>query len=347
MPSRILAAALAAPLALPAQGFVVSPTQYQNVAGPSSYAGCWYYTDHSQQVHGDLRTQPLSIKSLAFRRAAITTTDPSGVARTVDAELFCGEGDMATAGTAFAGNYQGTPANVVQRKSLSLPDWTLYAGSPAPFDFVVPFDQPFTYTASSDFVWEVVVWSNTVSGSYLADACSGVPTLPGQVGYTGLGCQVAGHALRMVLTASLESIGSSSLVSLQATCANAPLSANAALLLGVSDPALSDPIVCASLHSDGLVSINGMTDALGAIAFGPLQAPHTPQLVGQVLYSQVIAADPAQPGVPFALSNGAWTQVPDLPPPLPLVKLIRAQQMPSATHGQVYAYRGQIVRLGL
>lgn len=331
---------------LAAQASVVTPVQYASVAGPSSYTGAWHFTDRSQQIHADLRNQNLVLKSIAWRRSAYPATDPNSVSRTIDAEFFAGEGDMNAAGVNFLANYQSPRVNVVTRKSISLPDWTLYQGAPAQFTFVVPFDQPYTYSGTNDLVWEVIVWANSGNSNYLTDACAGILSLPGTVQYVGTGCVATGRSLPVVETVSVESMLGPDRLVLTALCGNLPGTTPAALMVGASDPDQTVPGLCAKVHSDALVFVQGTSTALGGYSVGPLTFSHVPALVGQKLWLQFLATDMGQ-SFPVVVSNGASVEIPNLPPPLPLVKLVRAAQQPTSAVGLVYSYLGQIVRFGL
>ena len=332
-------------LALPGQGSIVTPVQYAAAAGPSSYTGAWHSTDRSQQIHGDLRNQVLALKSIAWRRSAYPVADPSSFSRTIDAEFFAGEGDMNAAGVTFLANYQGPRTSVVARKPMSLPDWSQFQGSPAQFTFVVPFDQPFSYSGASDLVWEVIVWSNTGNSNYLADACAGILSLPGTVQYVGSGCLATGRTLPVVETVSIDAMRNPDRLLLEAICSNVPVASPTALLIGATDPNLSVPGLCAAVRTDALIGILGTSSAFGQLAIGPLSFAHQGSLVGQKLWMQFISNDAGQQ-IPYVLSNGASVEVPALPPPLPLVKLVRAAQQPWSTTGAVVPFLGQIVRFG-
>jgi len=327
------------------QGSIVTPVQYATVPGPSSYTGAWHYTDRTQQIHGDLRNQNFTVNSIAWRRSAYPGTDPNSISRTIEIEFFAGEGDMNAAGANFVANYTTARTNVVLRKYITLPDFTQFQGAPSQFTFIVPFDQPLPYTGALDFVWEVIVWNNNVNSNYLVDACAGIVSLPGQVTYVGAGCTATGRILPMVETVSIDALLGPDRLVLEAFCANTPISAACALLIGATNPSLSFPSICTTLHTDALVAFQGTTSTLGSFGIGPLSFAHQSALVGQKLWLQFIAADAGYP-FPFVLSNGASVEVPEVPPALPLVKLVRAPQQPTASVGFVYPYRGQIVRLG-
>ena len=115
-----------------------------------------------QQVHGDLKGTPRFFTGIGWRRDGMLLDTAQMFARTIDMELWLGDGDLATFGTTFASNRVSPPTNAFVRKIVNAPDLVLRPDAmPAPFTFNVVFDTPVLYLGLQDLLWEVVIHSNS------------------------------------------------------------------------------------------------------------------------------------------------------------------------------------------
>src|SRR5262245_47688978 len=130
---------------LPAQGTIVSPAAAATAEGQGSNAFPWTTTTalHYLQIHSDLGSTARLFKKIAGRQNG-TTTVFTGT-RAIDMELYVGESvAWNQAQFTFAKNYVGTRTQVVTRQVLNFGPFT--AGTPAPFEFGVPFSTPVPYS---------------------------------------------------------------------------------------------------------------------------------------------------------------------------------------------------------
>src|SRR6185436_2570830 len=98
--------------------------------------------------------------------------------------------------TTFAANHTVAPTTAIARRQVTFgPQGVNSSPGPAPFNGMdLAFDAPFLYTAGSTFVWEAVIYSNTLnSGVFNAlDADQGSLTAA-TVSATGAGCIATGR----------------------------------------------------------------------------------------------------------------------------------------------------------
>ena len=147
--------------ALVAQNFVYSPSVAATQAGNSNNIFPFAFSiARYQQIHGDLRSRPMPVNELAFRRPAFGV-NAGAVARTLDAQLSMGHGDYATSTATFVSNFATPPVVAIVRRMINLPDNTQPNTNPAQFNVSLPFDQPWVFTGTMDLVWDLALYANT------------------------------------------------------------------------------------------------------------------------------------------------------------------------------------------
>lgn len=303
-------------LALPlAAQTATSPRGWLHTEAPSAL-GMWSWQTHRiQQVDATQIGHAGRITRVALRRNGAAAGGRSG-ARTFDLEFTLGKANFAHLTNRFADNYlKGTKAKVYTRKQTSLPNWTRFAGAPAPFDFAVPFDTPFPYDGQDALVLDFEYSSSTVTSRAYADSISDGAT-PRDGKSLGPGCTVSGqtgslnHAMRILNSGpGLGSFG----MTIRPELKNAPPSSVATMLFSARDPNLTLPGLCTRLRAELGIMLPFATSATGTVPQTSISAQHSPALIGSYLYSQFFVPDPARAGIPLALSNGMRTQVPPNP----------------------------------
>jgi hypothetical protein len=215
-------------------------------------------------------------------------------------------------------NYVGTRTQVVTRQTLNFGPFA--AGTPAPFDFAIPFTTPFPYAGTHSLAWEMLQYSNTAFGLVpsSSDAEGGSAT-DGPVTRTGAGCIASGQSAAMTHEVATADIGGTFAFGLYLD--KAPANALAVLYIGTSNPARTIPGLCGPLYTDLALSLPlGTTDAngfigakVGATTFigGPAvwMLPNT--FGGTKLYTQVHAVDGGSTNaIPIVNSDGHSFTVP-------------------------------------
>lgn len=287
-----------APLA--AQSRLVSPSYAATAEGISQNRAPFgdVVARRYQQIHSDLGSSPKSIRKLAFRRNG-TETNGTGTSQ-FDLELRCGDTvPWDRARFVFGTNWLATPTLVVARKVMNVGPLTSTA-TPAAFEVAFAFDAPYAHSGSASFGWEVVLFANTVTGTFplLFDAEVGSPALATTTAL-GAGCIATGQTAPLTHTLSAGDV--SGVFQLGGLVANAPANAPLFLALGVADPDLAVQGLCSNLRTDlaAIVPL-GNADAtgfLGATANGSKFAGGTFVLAlantfaGAPLYTQVHALD--------------------------------------------------------
>ncbi|MEM7205603.1 MAG: hypothetical protein AAF628_35435, partial [Planctomycetota bacterium] len=182
-------------------------------------------------------------------------------ARSIDVELTMGFlQDVATFGNNFTANYNylgslATETTIVPRTTISLPDWNqIPIDRPSGFKAVPPTADTFvipvgfhSYPGVGPLVWDLQVWNST-TGDHPVDYVNLTGDFHSGAKHSGLpGCN------GMLATAywDVQNWGASSTLTLGAT--NAPVGQIVFGLLGVTNPQLPLPWLCAPLQSDVLV----------------------------------------------------------------------------------------------
>lgn len=157
--SILTAAAL---LGSPAFAQVVSPEHFTNAAG-NTYSYQPFGANNANgyrylQVHDDLQGKKMTIKGVAFRRDPTATTNPA-MAYSLRLTLLVSTAatTSATISSTFDSNHGANKATVIANKQIDFPatrDDTI----PAPFRYVLMFDQPYSFDGTNGgLCWEVQV----------------------------------------------------------------------------------------------------------------------------------------------------------------------------------------------
>jgi hypothetical protein len=312
---------------LPAQSTIISPTISAMTPGGGNSIP-WQQTNyHYMQVHSDIGGSFKLINKVAFRQSA-STTSYTGT-RAIDLEMFIGDTvPYDQIRQAFAANYLTASTKCIARKIVNFGPQGQGA-SPSPFvgmDLVL--DTPFPYVGIASLGWEVVVYTNTLTGTWNstdADQSTNSGSTTGTV--TGAGCG-ASH------TVSVADNGGTLSAAFAVTAA--PASQPAVLAVGGVNPNLSVPGLCSSLQTDmALQFALGATSAAGAIALAGPGAFHLPNTVpGVTLYSQIHVIDPASTNpIPVHNSNGRQFTV----PVSNTTKVIKATRLYASGTASVYS----------
>jgi hypothetical protein len=171
------------------------------------------------------------------------------------------------------------------------------------------FDTPWIYNGADDFVWEVRYSSgmNSATGSdfgndfQLGVAASSASTTTAGVAI-GTGCLATGRIATMSMTGSMTTYVDR--FNLMVNTANAPANAASALWIDFTDPNLTLPGICATLHSLGALQVGlGSSNANGDVSL-VIDLGKSPAFIHTTLFLQTLSLDAGQPGVPVSLSNG-------------------------------------------
>lgn len=292
---------------------VVSPLANATVEGTSSSTVPFTAAYHVLQLHGDLRASgPRPISSISFRRDGVSTST-TGMSRTIDMELFVGDGIYPNAQPLYAANYVGTPTTAVARRSVSTPNWqTAPVTPPSPFDFTIAFDAPYVYLGQTDFVWEIIAYANSggTTDSMRADATLSTTAQAGGA-ILGTACRVTGQTQDYQLLGSLRASANGELLLIAQGNSAPPNEPLHILLLGVSNPNLTVPGLCGPVVSSGEIVLpmpaTGTTPLWTSTMF---TFPHDPWTVGARLYEQAVSYDAGQAGLPLALTFGREFVIP-------------------------------------
>lgn len=285
---------------LPAQ--VTSPLGYDSTEGGTTHG---YILGNRigltwQQIDATLRNQVFTANSIAWRRDGAQQAGTDYGARTMEMEIFLGESDLTQISTNHAGNYTNTPTNVLVKKTVNAPDWNpAPASTPAPFDFVVPFDSSYIHLGTADFLWEVRVTANSYSGTAFTNypydfqyvvpngSFNAAPT-PSTNTRLGFGCSLNGRNLS--LDASLFNHGIKFRLTQDVT--NAPPSSAVSCFVGLQDRNATVPGWCENVRTDTLLNFPlGVSGTNGALSMMIDNIVYDPAFIGLPLYSQAYTAN--------------------------------------------------------
>jgi hypothetical protein len=274
-----------------------------------------YYTALDASNTGPAR----QLTRLSLRRDGQAATNPAYVARTVTMTIRMAHGNLAL----VANNRDNNEATlrtspwieVFTPKTVTLPDHAQQPAGLPTFDIHLPLDVPFPYNGQQALFYQFKCSPSNLPANNVLYPLDGVFETSFNEGpflYQGVGCQVAGRSQPMRHESHLRNYGpmgnTNWLLFTQDGPANAPL----VIVMGRTNPAL--PVGgCAPLMAQpNLVFPGGMTDANGhrnhALTF-----LHEAQFIGATVYTQTLAPDPAQAGLPIAFTNGMRTTYPTNP----------------------------------
>jgi hypothetical protein len=286
------------------------------------------------QVHADARGSAMVLQSLALR-ADLADGALMGSATTLDLELGIGEGDLATIAPVFANNFIGGRTVAMSRRLVNIPQRTgLTADFVGPFDVVLPFDQPFTFSGANDLVWDLVNATPTATRRNGSFNDLAVPT-NGWVGSVGAGTAVRGSShcapwSFFANAATTDAFGGQVMLSLGVGGTPGNF---AAIGVGATDPAVPYPFgLCNQLiHTDALIILGGVIPPSGSFAL-TTTLPFAPHWADMLLTTQGFVYWPGQ--AQAWLSAGRRLRLPPGLPPTLMARIVYGTG-PSPTVGIV------------
>lgn len=291
-----------------AQTYHISPVQSATTEGSSNNIFPWASgARRYQQIHSDMPTTPMRIVSIGFRHNA--TTSASTGTRTIDMEMSMGRGvGYDQVRLTFDANYVGaSKMTVIARKTINMMGGATVSPGPCPFDpnLDVKLDAPYLHLPTDSLLWDVTIYSNTVSGTFQAmDADASSVTSATSTTF-GTGCTATGRTSAMSL--ALAGADNGGVVGLLFTVANAPSTAPVIMIIGTTEIDVPIPGLCSNLYTDLLLLIPfGASSATGALA----EALVAPNPGAGSLSAQALSIDVGQTGLPFVVSNRRTVTIP-------------------------------------
>lgn len=308
MKTPTLLAALMLAASLSAQTSTTSPKGLEKIEGNSKYL-FWRPKDIIQVIDNTNRKRRL-IRSLAFRQDFSNSWVGAGKKGSADLVVTMSQTRFDLIDLEYAANLRSN-TSVVFKGKIVLPDWTGWPwGSPAPFDLVIKWNKPWPYTGNAALVWQIEVGNSVSLRGHMMDGDNTGTKVPYGVGKPlGTGCgRYAGFLY-------LRNSGRYSPVTgmhmeVWSSMGGPPLSPTWLLIDG-KDANLAVPGLCARLHAlPTLMLPVGRTDRLGALATKHLNFPYQSTLQGANFVTQLLTLAPAQPGLPFGITNGQQARMP-------------------------------------
>lgn len=310
---------------LSAQSGTTSPRHFATVeAGTSSPGplGALQVRNRYQQIHDDLAIRPRLVRGLAFRRDSVRATF---VAFTTELELRISDANRssATPSTNFDDNLRPIPLLVFARRTLDFPASDFRRGMPAPFEYVIPFDQPFSM--SSSVCWEMQTFSRSLTTNARFDAVEAPdgnadPGLSTQ--QVGGGCEATGRTGPMSANGAFIHDWPNGVFRATFGSANGPSSAphiaaigfDNQLWLGIPLPfeipgSNVGPSGRCFVHNDILRAVGGNSNAAGVFTTGQQNLVLDANLHGITFHHQVIALDAGANASGFVTSDSLARQV--------------------------------------
>jgi hypothetical protein len=221
----------------------------------------------------------------------------------------------------FANNYIGAPMLVIPRQNINIGP-TAVAGSPAPFELILPLMTPFVYNGQASLAWEVKQYANVANGlSNSMDTQSGTSTNGATPALTGTGCTATGQSSPMDL--GVQHVDRGGAYQFGAYVTGAPANAPVILFLGSADPNLAVAGLCGNVHTNLLLLLGvamadnaGFIRELGTSTTLNYPSAHFTYVLpnsfgGATFYAQAHAIDLGRPDpIPVTNSNGRSWVVP-------------------------------------
>ncbi|MFY9345632.1 MAG: hypothetical protein WAT39_24285 [Planctomycetota bacterium] len=293
--NRLLGTVLVVAAAIRAQ---VAPASLTGVNGNASSSwpfdlGLGRYQQIHRQVPG-----PVTITAIAFRRDFATppTAAPLWWSEFV---VRMGNGRFEQAVPSFAANYLTPAVEVMHRRRVVLPDWSIpTTANPPPFDFVIPLDVPYVHTGQHPLLWEIEVFAQSSFSHWLGavDAFTDpvFTTSQGTAYGTGCGVQLTGSASATTENQFYVWVG------------EWPYTQTEPRLFGYgfTDPNLVLPELCAPLRVDPVA----VFDAGIGVNHG-FYTPYNPAAAGLVLRAQMFRLT----SLPLQNTNAVAITLPAMP----------------------------------
>lgn len=288
------------------------PTGYQ--ARPGEYStgtGVTYPFGRSvnfayQEVHSSWNgTTQAPLTAIGFRRAPRRAANATALAHTVDATITMGPGNLPGFTNTFATNFTGTATVTMATRTVNMPDWTQPFVPEYLFSIWMPLDAPYVVDTTQDFVWDLLLMNSTLpnvsSSLYYSDRTS-TTSATGFV--LGTGCIATGQTSPVALTTSFTNNTTTGLMGLTFGGSNFPASVPGVLHLGLTNLNLPFPGLCGTVHASPDVAIPiGPTGATGTLTSTSITFPFQASLLNAYFYTQALAPDAGQAGLPLVLSN--------------------------------------------
>ncbi|MBI5853210.1 MAG: hypothetical protein HZB39_19555 [Planctomycetes bacterium] len=354
--SLVIVAAIAA--IVPAQTFVTSPRGFDTTEGNAAFNHFSATGRRFHQVDNTHAGQFFVVQSLGFRRdGGANGGGTNNGARTADIEVTMGLADFGFLKRAFDSNYiPGSRQIVYTRKLTNLPSWTGNAGTPAPFDFVMPYDTPFVFSGSPalviDFTHENLVYVGGVGatgGSSIDRQYVGATTATGALLATG--CIATGNASAFSQTMRLENNGPALPnygMRIRVNATAAPASASIILNIDFANANLNFPGLCTTLNALPTISMGvGSSGATGILPETSISFPHNAGFIGGTLVTQLLALDLGQPIIPIVLSSGRQAAFPADPTTAGGQECVYGWLSLPATEGTLFPGGGIVMQLGI
>jgi hypothetical protein len=299
----LLAATLSAAASLTAQNTFTSPAGVAGIEGTETFA--MFNNRHLQGLDNTVAGPIANISSIAFRRDGESTAT-GGVARTMDVLLVMGVGNFATHTNNYSTNFSSSTVAIATR-NVNFPNWVpVPATPPAPFDFVLPFDQPWTFPGGGALIWDITCTNSSATGTAPMDRHGWSSTLGVSGDNLGTGCISTGRTGAYSHALTLYNEGPTGNMSIRWSGSNAPSAAATVINFDFFDANLPFPGLCTTLHSLGSVvsTATPTPSSTGSIAATTRSFPYDANAVGLTLVTQLISLDAGQAGIPVSLSNG-------------------------------------------
>lgn len=255
-----------------------------------------------QQIHDGLSFRPRQVRGLAFRRNSVPGSF-AGFAADLDVTMSAAARSSAQPSSLFADNHGRSPSLVAARRTFQFPATQSPRTLPAPFEYVIPFDVPFSMSVAA--CWELRLHAHgSTSAEFDAVQSVGGDSNPGSRFLAfGTGCRPSGSSRTMAVSGVFNGDWSLGTFSMRVSSANGPTNAVHVTALGLDNQqsgplplpfllpgSLSAPSGACFLEIDILDTVSGSSDAVGRFAtnFGLLL---TPAQHGARVFSQVVALD--------------------------------------------------------
>ncbi|MBK8974847.1 MAG: hypothetical protein IPM29_02885 [Planctomycetes bacterium] len=288
---------------------VVLPAGYDVREGENRTPAPAMWPARMQFVYGDARGRPMTLRHLAWRGDGNAIPVATYAARTVSTEVNVCDGDASALVADFARNQITPPVTVFARRDVSYPDHRAAPRqSPAPFDIAVQFDQPYVHTGLRDLLLDIRTYAGSQpssNDSYHVDVAtpwsSGGPAY-GAWRMVGEGCPGAidPYEVRGLVKYTASATGTD--LALACQTRGGPRNAPGTLLVGVRDPDLAVPGLCARLRVDPILSISIYANSETGIPL--LAMPFDAGLAGVELKAQGFLVDASQGGLGLQASPG-------------------------------------------
>ncbi|MEZ5987810.1 MAG: hypothetical protein R3F30_01525 [Planctomycetota bacterium] len=244
------------------------------------------------------------LQQIAFRRDDQAQTPATAGA--MDVVVTMAQCEWSRISTAFKDNWQTNAVQVLNAKNVSVPDWRVRAKSPAPFDFVLKFANPWLYRGQTALVW-TIAYANSTAGVHRMDRDCG--TYLFNVGQPlSRSCGSWYDYVRFWNTGNYAPFTGFHLeVGVSSDRPNTPVF----VMLDTSDRQLKVPGLCTDLHTlPTFLFYLGTTDGKGNLPDVYLSFPWVWGVEGGDVFTQTLAPDATMTGIKLGLSGGRRTTIP-------------------------------------